>query len=57
MIRRATIGGMTGTRRLEAGNAAPEFTLPDQHGRPFRLRELRGHAAVLFFYPRAGTSG
>ncbi len=48
---------MTRARKLEVGEAAPDFTLPDQEGRPFRLRELRGHAVVLFFYPRAGTSG
>ncbi len=42
---------------MRVGEPAPDFTLPDQDGVPFRLRQLRGQAAVLFFYPRSGTSG
>jgi peroxiredoxin Q/BCP len=42
---------------LEAGEAAPDFTLPDQNGDPVRLSELRGEAVVLYFYPRADTPG
>src|SRR5665213_3607812 len=31
------------------GPLAPDFTLTDQSGRPFRLADLRGHTVALFF--------
>ncbi len=50
--------------RLPAGQLPPrpgepaiDFELPDQHGRGMRLSDLKGRAVVLYFYPRAGTSG
>ncbi len=43
--------------RLEPGNAAPSFTLPNQDERPVRLEDLRGQKVVLFFYPQAMTPG
>jgi thioredoxin-dependent peroxiredoxin len=42
---------------LEAGQAAPDFTLPDHEGEELTLSELRGQTVVLFFYPRADTPG
>jgi thioredoxin-dependent peroxiredoxin len=36
---------------------APDFTLPDQEGRPVTLSELRGQKVVVYFYPKAETSG
>jgi peroxiredoxin Q/BCP len=42
---------------LEAGAAAPDFTLPDQDGKDVSLAELRGETVVLYFYPRADTPG
>jgi thioredoxin-dependent peroxiredoxin len=42
---------------LEAGQAAPDFALPDQDGNEVRLSELRGETVVLYFYPRADTPG
>jgi len=42
---------------LEAGQEAPDFTLPDQNGEQVTLSELRGAPVVLYFYPRAGTPG
>jgi peroxiredoxin Q/BCP len=42
---------------IEAGVSAPEFTLPDQDGRPVSLASLRGRWVVLYFYPKAGTPG
>ncbi|HEY8083894.1 MAG TPA: thioredoxin-dependent thiol peroxidase [Solirubrobacterales bacterium] len=42
---------------LEAGEAAPDFTLPDQDGEEVSLAGLRGEAVVLYFYPRADTPG
>ncbi|MBL3686664.1 thioredoxin-dependent thiol peroxidase [Leucobacter zeae] len=42
---------------LEAGQPAPEFTLPDQDGRNVSLSDFRGEKVVLFFYPEAMTPG
>lgn len=42
---------------VEAGQPAPDFTLSDQHGRPFTLSKLRGKPLVLYFYPRDDTPG
>ena len=41
--------------RLFPGDAAPAFTLQDQHGRTVRLVEYRGRRVVLFAYPAALT--
>lgn len=42
---------------LEAGETAPDFTLPDQDGNELTLSALRGESVVLYFYPRADTPG
>ena len=42
---------------LEAGEMAPDFTLPDQDGEELSLSSLRGETVVLYFYPRADTPG
>ncbi len=42
---------------LEAGQTAPDFTLPDQDGDELSLSALRGELVVLYFYPRADTPG
>lgn len=42
---------------LKVGSAAPEFEGADQHGKPFRLSDLRGRWVVLYFYPRDETLG
>lgn len=43
--------------RLEPGDEAPAFELPDQHGRPVSLASLRGRRVVLYTYPQAMTPG
>ncbi|MBN7821106.1 thioredoxin-dependent thiol peroxidase [Bowmanella yangjiangensis] len=43
--------------RVEAGQAAPTFTLPDQDGNPVSLSELRGKKVLVYFYPKAMTPG
>lgn len=43
--------------RLEPGDLAPDFTLPDQDLAPVSLRDFRGRGVVLFFYPAAMTPG
>jgi thioredoxin-dependent peroxiredoxin len=42
---------------IETGARAPEFTLPDQDGRPVRLSDYAGKTVVLYFYPKASTPG
>ena len=44
------------TQMVALGEAAPDFTLPDQDGKSFRLsRALKSKAVVLFFYPKVVT--
>src|SRR3979409_1380629 len=42
---------------IEPGTEAPDSTLPDQDGNDVTLSALRGHPVVLYFYPKANTSG
>jgi thioredoxin-dependent peroxiredoxin len=42
---------------IEAGQEAPDFTLPDQDGEPTTLSAFRGAPVVLYFYPKADTPG
>ena len=43
---------------MDVGDVVDDFALPDQHGETVRLSELLGDgSAVLFFYPRAMTTG
>lgn len=41
----------------EPGDKAPLFELPDDAGKPLALAKLKGHLAVLYFYPKDDTSG
>lgn len=45
------------TDRLEPGDEAPDFTLPDADGAPVALSSLRGEKVLLYFYPAAMTPG
>jgi peroxiredoxin Q/BCP len=42
---------------LQTGDTAPDFVLPDQDGREVALSHYRGQRVVVYFYPKAGTSG
>jgi peroxiredoxin Q/BCP len=42
---------------IEAGEKAPEFTLPDQDGNEVSLSDFAGRTVVLYFYPKADTPG
>ncbi len=42
---------------LSAGDRAPAFTLLDQHGAKVRLSQHKGRKVLVFFYPKASTSG
>src|SRR3989454_8973319 len=44
--------------KVRVGDIAPDFTLPDQGGKPVWLRDLLGHkTVVLYFYPKDETPG
>jgi peroxiredoxin Q/BCP len=42
---------------LKENDVAPEFTVPDQDGKPVSLSDFRGRKVVLYFYPKDDTSG
>ena len=44
--------------KFKVGDVAPDFTLPDQFGKPVKLSDYRGKKnVVLAFYVLAFTSG
>lgn len=45
------------TGKLEPGDPAPDFTLPDADGRPVSLSGFRGQRVIVYFYPAAMTPG
>ena len=45
------------TTAIDAGNPAPAFTAPSDDGGSLSLKNLRGRAVVLYFYPRDDTPG
>ena len=45
-------------RGIQAGDKAPDFTLPAQNGAPVKLSDrLAQRVVVLYFYPKDETSG
>ena len=49
---------MAQAKRLQAGDAAPDFTLPAPDGKMVSLSDFRGRSeVVLFFYPKDNTPG
>jgi peroxiredoxin Q/BCP len=42
---------------LKVGDKAPEFSLPKDGGGKIALKDLKGKAVVLYFYPKDDTSG
>ena len=45
------------TTRLQPGDTAPDFTLPDADGKPVSLTDFRGRRVIVYFYPAAMTPG
>lgn len=41
----------------KAGQAAPDFSLPDQNGQMHSLKDYAGKWLVLYFYPKDDTPG
>ncbi|GAA2347420.1 thioredoxin-dependent thiol peroxidase [Saccharopolyspora halophila] len=48
---------MSEQNRLEAGDPAPKFSLPDADGNTVSLEDYRGRSVVVYFYPAAATPG
>ena len=42
---------------ITSGQPAPDFTLPNQDGKPTSLADFRGKWVVLYFYPKDFTGG
>ncbi len=42
---------------LEVGSKAPDFTLPDYNENMVSLSDFKGKKLVLWFFPKASTSG
>jgi peroxiredoxin Q/BCP len=42
---------------LKAGDKAPEFKLKSDEGKDISLSDFRGKRVILFFFPKANTSG
>jgi peroxiredoxin Q/BCP len=43
--------------QLKAGDPAPPFELPDQDGNVVRLSDFEGRRVLVYFYPKADTTG
>ena len=42
---------------LKLGDKTPSFTLKADDGKDLSLSDFRGQRVLLFFYPKANTSG
>lgn len=45
------------TERLQPGDTAPAFTLPDADGNEVSLADRKGRKVIVYFYPAALTPG
>ena len=43
--------------KLDPGHQSPDFEAPDQNGNPVCLTDFKGRRLLVFFYPKANTSG
>lgn len=48
---------MAETPRLEVGDKAPAFSLPDADGNTVKLSDYKGRKVIVYFYPAASTPG
>lgn len=45
------------SERLQPGDTAPAFTLPNADGKPVSLADYAGRKVIVYFYPAALTPG
>lgn len=43
--------------KLQPGDRAPDFALPDAEQKTIKLSDLRGRKFIIYFYPAASTPG
>ncbi len=43
--------------KVQVGDVAPDFTLPDQSGAQISLKDFLGKNIVMYFYPKDNTPG
>ena len=43
--------------KINVGDSAPEFCLPDKDGKEICLKDLEGKWVILYFYPKDNTKG
>jgi peroxiredoxin Q/BCP len=48
---------MPQTPRLEVGDTAPSFSLPDADSNTVALSDYKGRKVIVYFYPAASTPG
>ena len=48
---------MTDSARLDVGDKAPAFSLPDADGKTVKLSDFKGRKVIVYFYPAASTPG
>ena len=48
---------MSDSPRLEVGDSAPAFSLPDADGTTVKLSDFKGRKVIVYFYPAASTPG
>ena len=44
-------------KTIKNGDKAPGFTLPDPAGKTVKLGDFKGRKLLVYFFPKAGTSG
>ncbi len=52
-----TTQSLSSKAMITPGQPAPDFTLPNQDGKPTSLADFRGKWVVLYFYPKDFTGG
>jgi peroxiredoxin Q/BCP len=55
--KRTTKKGRSKPKMPKVGDKAPDFRLQAADGKPITLSDLRGKPVVLYFFPKALTSG
>lgn len=43
--------------KLQPGDPAPQFALPDQDGKTVSLNDFKGQQLIVYFYPKDDTPG